>query len=62
MLKNIAVPPAICSNPPLVRDKPLGAPAFVRFAYSVLFVHERIDDKSGIALVPSERHVITQTD
>ena len=30
--KHIA-PPGICSNPPLVRDKPLGVPAFIRLAY-----------------------------
>ena len=29
-------PVAICSNPPLVRDKPLGAHAFVGLAYWVL--------------------------
>ena len=32
-VKKHRAPPAACYNFPLVRDKPLGAPAYVRVAY-----------------------------
>ena len=38
MSKNTWTPLTVCSGPLLVRDKPLGAPAFVRLAYWVILV------------------------
>ena len=40
-IQNHIAPLAVCSGPPLVRDKPLGAPAFVRLANCHSFATHR---------------------